>query len=70
FGSDEGAGVGKSYGAWRSLPGGGATDNRTLFVVDPEGVIGYVAAPFREVDPTAYDELADAIERIAPPTED
>jgi hypothetical protein len=38
--------------------------------VDPEGVIGYVAAPFREVDPTAYDELADAIERIAPPTED
>ena len=59
--------VGKKYGAWRSLPGGGAIDNRTVFVIDGEGVIRYVAAPFREVDPTAYDELAEAIDRIAGP---
>jgi peroxiredoxin Q/BCP len=70
FGSDAGAEVGRAYGAWRSLPGGGAIDNRTLYVVDDEGVIRYVAAPFREVDPTAYDELAAAIDRIAPPLED
>jgi len=67
FGSDEGSEVGKKYGAWRSLPGGGAIDNRTVFVIDGEGVIRYVAAPFREVDPTAYDELAEAIDRIAGP---
>ena len=67
FGSDEGSAVGKKYGAWRSLPGGGAIDNRTVFVIDGEGVIRYVAAPFREVDPTAYDELAEAIERISGP---
>jgi len=67
FGSDEGSEVGKKYGAWRSLPGGGAIDNRTVFVIDAEGVIRFVAAPFREVDPTAYDELAEAIGRIAGP---
>ena len=67
FGSDEGSAVGKKYGAWRSLPGGGAIDNRTVFVIDGEGVIRYVAAPFREVDPTAYEELAEAIERISGP---
>ncbi|MFO7588052.1 MAG: redoxin domain-containing protein [Gemmatimonadota bacterium] len=70
FGSDPDSKVGKRYGAWRSLPGGGAIDNRTLFVVDPRGVIRYVAAPFREVDPMAYEELADAIDRIAPPLEE
>jgi len=70
FGSDSDAVVGKAYGAWRSLPGGGAIDNRTLFVIDPEGVIRYVAAPFREVDPTAYEELAAAIDRIAPPLDE
>ena len=67
FGSDPESVVGKKYGAWRSLPGGGAIDNRTVFVIDAEGVIRFVAAPFREVDPTAYDELAEAVERIAGP---
>ena len=55
FGRDPESVVGKKYGAWRSLPGGGAIDNRTVLVIDAEGVIRYVAAPFREVDPTAYD---------------
>ena len=67
FGSDPESVVGKKYGSWRSLPGGGAIDNRTVFVIDAEGVIRFVAAPFREVDPTAYDELAEAVERIAGP---
>jgi peroxiredoxin Q/BCP len=70
FGSDPDATVGRAYGAWRSLPGGGAIDNRTLFVIDPDGVIRYVAAPFREVDPTAYEELGAAIDRIAPPLDE
>ena len=66
FGSDAGAAVGKQYGAFIDRPSG-PMDNRTLFVVDPEGRIAYRAAPFREIDPTAYEELEEAIDRISRP---
>lgn len=66
FGSDEGAQVGRHYGSFIERPAG-ALDNRTLFVIDAEGRIAYVAAPFREIDPTAYEELGAAIDRVAPP---
>jgi len=66
FTSDPDGEIGKAYGAFRSTESG-TIDNRTVFVIDPEGVIRWVAAPFREIDPAAYEELADAIERIAPP---
>jgi len=56
FGSDPGAEVGKRYGAARS---------RNVFVIDAEGVIAWRAIPFREVDPTAYEELGSAIQEIA-----
>ena len=62
FLSDSGGVVGRQYGAWSDRNG---LDNRTLFVVGPDGKIAYVQAPFREVDPTAYTELGDAIARIA-----
>jgi peroxiredoxin Q/BCP len=52
--------VGARYGAPRS---------RNLFVVDPEGRIAYVATPFREIDPTAYDELGTAIEAVMGPSQ-
>jgi len=65
FASDPGAGVGRMYGAYRERSDGSFTDNRTLFVVDPAGKIAWRAAPFREVDPTAYEELGEAIARIA-----
>jgi peroxiredoxin len=60
MGSDEGARVGEQYGARR---------RRAVFVVDPEGTITYVAPQFRELDPTAYEELGAAIARIAGPVE-
>ncbi len=66
FGSDAGARVGRQYGAFIQRPSG-PLDNRTLFVIDPDGTIAYVAAPFREIDPTAYEELGVAIDRVAPP---
>ncbi len=69
FGSDEGARVGRQYGAFIERPAG-ALDNRTLFVIDPDGTIAYVAAPFREIDPTAYEELGSAIDRVAPPRDE
>jgi peroxiredoxin len=68
MGSDLGAAVGRLYGAFIERPTG-AVDNRTVFVIAPDGKISYVAAPFREVDPTAYDQLRAAIDQAAGPRE-
>jgi peroxiredoxin len=62
FLSDPGSVVGRRYGA---LSRGGRTNNRNLFVVAPDGTIGYRQIPFREVDPTAYTDLDVAIDTIA-----
>jgi peroxiredoxin Q/BCP len=64
FASDTGAAVGRAYGALASRPN---QTNRNLFVVGPDGRVAYRAVPFREIDPTAYAELGQAISRIAPP---
>lgn len=65
FASDPGAVVGQLYGAFRETGDGTFIDNRTVFVIDPDGVIRWVAAPFREIDPTAYAELDAAIDAVA-----
>jgi peroxiredoxin len=57
--------VGQQYGSVRRRPDGSLTDNRTLFIVGPDGKIAHVMAPFREVDPAAYTELGEAVKRIA-----
>jgi peroxiredoxin len=64
FASDPGAEVGQRYGAFRQLDDGTYLDNRTVFVIDEDGIIRYVAAPFREIDPTAYRELETAIDDV------
>ena len=58
FASDSSLAVGRQYGALASHPG---LTNRNLFVVGPDGKISYRATPFREIDPTAYKELAAGI---------
>jgi peroxiredoxin Q/BCP len=65
FASDSGAVVGRQYGAFLQRPSG-FVDNRTLYVVGPDGRIAYRAAPFREVDPTSYSDLGAAIARLVP----
>jgi peroxiredoxin len=62
FASDSGGVVGRRYGAFNEKY---QLDNRTLFVIGPDGRIAWRAAPFREVDPTAYTELAAAIDQAA-----
>ncbi|NNG15425.1 MAG: redoxin domain-containing protein [Gemmatimonadales bacterium] len=62
FLSDPGGHVGRLYGA---LSRSGRTNNRNLFVVAPGGTIAYRQIPFREVDPTAYSELEEAVDAIA-----
>jgi peroxiredoxin Q/BCP len=62
FLSDSGGAVGKRYGAFES---GYKMDNRTLYVVSPDGRISYVAAPFQEIDPKAYQDLRIAVEKAS-----
>ncbi len=68
FASDPASDVGKLYGAFRETRDGGLIDNRTLFLIDGEGRVAWRAMPFREVDPMAYVELREALDRIAPVT--
>ena len=63
FLSDPVGDAGKLYGAWQPDI---KLDNRSVFVIDPDGKISYKATPFREVDPTAYDELGKAVAAAAP----
>ena len=63
--SDPGSVVGKQYGA---LSTRGTSNNRNLFVVGPDGKIAYRATPFREIDPTAYTELGEALSRLTADT--
>ena len=63
FASDSHTRVATAYGALASRPG---VTNRNLFVVGPDGKIAYRQIPFREIDPTAYTELGEAIEKLLP----
>ena len=61
FASDSGTAVARRYGALAENPG---MTNRNLFVVGPDGRIAYRAVPFREIDPSAYEELGAALRRL------
>jgi peroxiredoxin len=61
--SDRDVRVGTQYGALATRPG---VTNRNLFVVGPDGRIAYRAVPFREIDPTAYTELGEALGKLVP----
>ncbi len=63
FASDSGSVVGRQYGAFSTRS---SLNNRNLFVVGPDGRIAYRATPFREIDPTAYTELGEALTKLLP----
>ena len=51
--------------------GGGLRDNdmvdsRSVIVVGPDGRVAGVIPQFRQVDPTAYEELAEIIDAVTP----
>jgi peroxiredoxin Q/BCP len=58
FGSDESRAVGKAFGASNGTSG---SHRRHLFVIDPKGVITYVAAPFSQMAADAYTDLGKAV---------
>lgn len=58
---------GSTYAAYGGTPrGNGMPGGRSVIVVDPEGRIAAVIPRFREVDPTAYEELQAIVDRVAP----
>src|SRR4051812_17404959 len=62
FASDAGGRVGQSYAAYDAK---NAMDNRSLFVIGPDGRVGYVAKPFNVMSANAYTELGNAVERLS-----
>ena len=63
FASDIGGTIGKTYGAFDVKNN---VDNRSLFVVGPDGHISYVVKPFKVLAPAAYTDLAKAVEKVTP----
>src|SRR5512138_2145211 len=64
FASDADGRVGASYGAYDEK---NKIDNRSLYVIDPDGKIAYKVQPFRVLAAEAYTELADVIDKLSPP---
>ena len=60
--SDADGAIGDAYGAVSSS---GTLNNRNLFIIGPDGRIAHRMIPFREVDPTAYTQLAEAVATVA-----
>ena len=61
FVSDKDGVAGRAYG---TLAEGRSAASRVLFVLDAEGKIAKIMRPFREIDPTAYDELTSAVQAV------
>ncbi len=64
FATDPGGKVGTAYGAYDTK---NQVDNRTLYVIGPDGKIVYKAQPFRQMSEDAYTELGAAIDKVSPP---
>ncbi len=67
FGSDPEGGAAEAFGVGRR--GNGMPQSRAVVVVDPEGRVSFATSQFREIDPTAYDELGAAVADVALPLE-
>jgi thioredoxin-dependent peroxiredoxin len=63
FASDSGGKIGKTYGAFDLKNN---VDNRSLFVVGPDGRVSYVVKPFKVMAPASYTDLAKAVDKVTP----
>ena len=68
FGSDPEGAAPAAFGV--GARGNGMPQSRAVVVVDPEGRVAWATDVFREIDPTAYEELAAAVAEVAPPLDD
>jgi peroxiredoxin Q/BCP len=63
FASDGGGKVGSLYDTYDATR---KQDTRTLFVVDPDGKVAYIARPFRVLVAAAYTDLGAVIDKLEP----
>lgn len=63
FASDGDGSVGTMYGAYNPQT---KLDNRSLYVIGPDGKIAYKAQPFRQSSADAYTELEAEIDKLVP----
>jgi len=66
FGSDPGSVVGRRYAAYDEK---NKVDDRSLYVIGPDGRVAYHTRPFRQMAADAYTELAAVVDRLSPPAE-
>ena len=64
FASDPNGTVGKQYGAFDDKY---KLDNRSLYVIRPDGRVAYVTKPFKVMVPAAYTDLAAVVDSLSPP---
>jgi peroxiredoxin len=57
--SDMDGAVATQFGASR-----GRVSNRFLYIIGPDGKVAHTQIPFQEVDPTAYEQLSAALDRV------
>jgi peroxiredoxin Q/BCP len=62
FASDPGGVVGKRYGSFDAK---NALDDRSLYVIGPDGRIAYRAKPFRQLAADSYTQLGEAVAKAA-----
>jgi len=63
FASDAGGKVGAMYDTFDTKRN---QDTRTLFVVDPEGKVAYIARPFHVLVAKDYTDLGAVIDKLEP----
>ena len=68
FGSDDDNSAAVAYGV--GTRDTGMPESRAVVVIDPQGRVSWTTPNFRQLDPTAYDELAAAVAAVAPPLDE
>ncbi|CAA9319680.1 MAG: hypothetical protein AVDCRST_MAG40-1398 [uncultured Gemmatimonadaceae bacterium] len=67
FASDPGGTAGKRYLAFDAK---NKVDNRSLYVIGPDGRIAFHTPNFRALSQAAYTELGAVVDRLSPPADD
>ena len=63
FASDPGGVVGKRYGSFDAK---NSLDDRSLYVIAPDGRIAYRAKPFRQLVADSYTQLGAVVDSLSP----
>ena len=66
FASDPGGRVGKLYAAFDAK---NSVDDRSLYVIAPDGRVAYHVRPFRQMVADSYTELGAVVDKLSPPAE-